>query len=220
MKQVLTAILTSPRFLFLDEGGAKGAKQLDDFQLATRLSYALWCSTPDERLLKLAAEGILNQPKTLKAETERLLRDPRSQAFVQRFADAWLRLDKIGSMPPGTKQFPVYFRDRLESAMKNETYHFVSHVLQRNRPLSEFIDARYSFLNGALARLMKCLALWGGISTCSLLLKLAVEDCQPCQCADRHGERCGNIARDPGCLGIGKSTGHASFAAATGCAAN
>ena len=152
LKQVLTAILTSPRFLFLDEGGAKGAKQLDDFQLATRLSYALWCSTPDERLLKLAAEGILNQPKTLKAETERLLRDPRSQAFVQRFADAWLRLDKIGSMPPGTKQFPVYFRDRLESAMKNETYHFVSHVLQRNRPLSEFIDARYSFLNGALAR--------------------------------------------------------------------
>ncbi|HAH99653.1 MAG TPA: hypothetical protein DCO70_09965 [Verrucomicrobiales bacterium] len=152
LKQALTAILTSPRFLFLDEGGAQGEKQLNDFQLATRLSYALWCSTPDERLLKLAADGVLHKPKNLYSETERLLKDPRSQAFVQHFADAWLRLDKIGSMPPGTKQFPVYFRDRLESAMKKETYCFVNHVLQRNHPISEFVDSSYSFLNGALAR--------------------------------------------------------------------
>ena len=152
LKQALTAILTSPCFLFLDEGGATKEKQLDDFQLASRLSYALWCSTPDERLLRLAAERRLCQPSTLKMETERLLRDPRSEAFIRHFTDAWLRLDKIGSMPPGTKHFPTYFRDRLESAMKNETYHFVSHVLQGNRPISEFINARYSFLNGALAR--------------------------------------------------------------------
>ncbi|MED6314657.1 MAG: DUF1592 domain-containing protein, partial [Verrucomicrobiota bacterium] len=148
LKQALTAILTSPRLLFLDEGGAQGEKQLNDFQLATRLSYALWCSTPDERLLKLAADGVLHKPKNLYSETERLLKDPRSQAFVQHFADAWLRLDKIGSMPPGTKQFPVYFRDRLESAMKKETYCFVNHVLQRNHPISEFVDSSYSFLNG------------------------------------------------------------------------
>ena len=151
-KQALTAILTSPRFLFLDEGGAMDEKLLDDFQLATRLSFAFWCSTPDEQLLKLASQGVLNEPKTLMAETERLLRDSRSEAFVQHFADSWLRLDKIGFMPPGTKQFPSYFRDRLDSAMKNETYHFVSHLLKQNRPITEFIDADYSFLNGALAR--------------------------------------------------------------------
>ena len=108
-KQALTAILTSPRFLFLDEGGAMDEKLLDDFQLATRLSLAFWCSTPDEQLLKLASQGLLNERKTLMSETERLLRDSRSEAFVQHFADSWLRLDKIGSMPPGTKQFPSYF---------------------------------------------------------------------------------------------------------------
>ena len=152
LKQALTAMLTSPRFLFLDEGGEDGGKQLDEFQLATRLSYTLWCSTPDERLLNLAAKGTLSQSKILNSEIERLLKDDRSKAFIERFADAWLRLDKIGSMPPGTKQFPAYFRDRLESAMKNETYYFVSHLLQENHPISKFVDAPYSFLNGALAR--------------------------------------------------------------------
>jgi len=152
LKQALTAILTSPRFLFLDEGGATQGKRLDDFQLASRLSYMLWCSAPDERLLRLASERRLRQPSTLKAETERLLKDPRSEAFVRHFTDAWLRLDKIGSMPPGTKHFPSYLRDRLESAMKSETHHFVGHVLRHNRPIPEFLNARYSFLNGALAR--------------------------------------------------------------------
>ena len=66
-----------------------------NFQLATRLSFAFWCSTPDEQLLKLASRwGLLNERKTLMAETERLLRDSRSEAFVQHFADSWLRLDK------------------------------------------------------------------------------------------------------------------------------
>ena len=141
LKQALTAMLTSPRFLFLDEGGEDGGKELDEFQLATRLSYTLWCSTPDERLLNLAAKGTLSQSKILNSEIERLLKDDRSKAFIKRFADAWLRLDKIGSMPPGTKQFPTYFRDRLEGAMKNETYYFVSHLLQENPPISKFVDA-------------------------------------------------------------------------------
>lgn len=152
LKQGLTAILSSPRFLFIEEGDARRGVRLDDFQLATRLSYALWCSTPDERLLRLAAEGRLLHGPTLRAETERLLKDPRAEAFVHHFTDAWLRLDKIGSMPPGNKQFPAYYRNRLESAMKTETHLFVAHALRLNRPIPEFLNARHSFLNGALAR--------------------------------------------------------------------
>ncbi len=152
LKQGLTAVLSSPRFLFLDEGDVQRGARLDDFQLATRLSYALWCSTPDERLQRLAAEGRLRHGPTLRAETERLLEDPRAQAFVRHFTDAWLRLDRIGSMPPGNKQFPAYYRDRLESAMQTETRLFVGHVLRHNRPIPELLTARHSFLNGALAR--------------------------------------------------------------------
>lgn len=101
IKQGLTAILTSPRFLFLDEGDPAQSGPLDEYQLAARLSYALWSSTPDDRLMRSAGNGHLSDPKILSAEIDRLLNDQRSAAFVQHFADAWLHLYKIGSMPPG-----------------------------------------------------------------------------------------------------------------------
>lgn len=150
--QGLTAILCSPHFLFLDEGDASKRGELDDFQLASRLSYAFWSSMPDERLMRLAGEGRLSEPAVLGAEIDRLIDDPRSSAFAEHFTDAWLALYKLGSMPPGSRQFPAYYRDRLESAMKTETRLFVEDMLRRNGAVGEFISARHSFLNGGLAR--------------------------------------------------------------------
>jgi hypothetical protein len=152
LKQGLTAILTSPRFLFLDEGDPAKTGALDDYQLASRLSYALWSSQPDERLRQLATAGQLGQTQTLAGEIDRLIDDPRSAAFVEHFTDAWLHLYKIGSMPPGDKQFPAYYRGRLEPAMKTETRLFVADALKHNRPLRHLLNSRITFVNGSLAR--------------------------------------------------------------------
>lgn len=152
IKQGLTAILTSPRFLFLDEGDPAESGPLDEYQLASRLSYALWSSTPDDHLRQLAADGRLGSAKTLAAEIDRLIDDQRSTAFVEHFTDAWLHLYKIGSMPPGDKQFPTYYRGRLEPAMKKETRLFIADALKHNRPLKQLINSRSTFVNGSLAR--------------------------------------------------------------------
>lgn len=152
IKLGLTAILISPRFLFLDEGDPAESGPLDEYQLATRLSYALWSSTSDVHLRQLAADGRLSGPKTLTAEIERMIDDPRSGAFVEHFTDAWLHLYRIGSMPPGDKQFPAYYRGRLEPAMKKETRLFIADALKHNRPLEHLINSRSTFVNGSLAR--------------------------------------------------------------------
>jgi hypothetical protein len=152
IKQGLTAILTSPRFLFLDEGDPSKSGSLDDHQLASRLSYALWSSMPDDRLLQLAAADRLSDTKNLAAEIDRLIDDQRSSAFVHHFTDAWLHLYKIGSMPPGAKQFPAYFRGRLEPAMRTETRLFVADALKHNRPLKHLLNSSTTFVNGSLAR--------------------------------------------------------------------
>ena len=152
LKQGLTAILTSPRFLFLDEGDPEKKLPLDDHQLASRLSYTLWSSNPDEQLRQLANEGRLQEAKTLASEIDRLIDDQRSAAFVEHFTDAWLHLYKIGSMPPGEKQFPAYYRGRLAPAMKTETRLFVADALKHNRPIQHLLNARTTFVNGSLAR--------------------------------------------------------------------
>ena len=152
LKQGLTAILTSPRFLFLDEGDPAESDPLDGHQLASRLSYALWSSMPDARLTNLVADGRLHDAKIFAAEIDRLLDDSRSAAFVEHFTDAWLHLYKIGSMPPGDKQFPAYYRGRLEPAMKTETRMFVGDALKHNRPVQHLLSSRSTFVNGSLAR--------------------------------------------------------------------
>lgn len=148
----LAAILVSPRFLFLDEGDVESGLKLDAFELASRLSYSLWASMPDDELYDLALSGKLLQKKTMLKQVERLLDDSRSSEFVKRFPEAWLRLDKIGTMPPSGSQYPSYYAKRLESAMKEETRLFFEHVLRNNRPITDFLDGSYSFVNDALAQ--------------------------------------------------------------------
>ncbi len=139
-------ILCSPSFLFLEEGEGN----LSEHALAARLSYFLWSSTPDAELLKLAGQNKLKTSATLREQVNRMLQDQRSNRFVQNFTRVWLNLDNIGETPP-SKDFTVYYRDNLEEAMRNETQDFFKHVLERNLPPSEFLEANYSFLNRELA---------------------------------------------------------------------
>ena len=139
-------ILCAPGFLYQHEG----VGQLKGYALASRLSYFLWSSMPDDELLKLAAAGTLSESTTRRKQVERMLADPKGQRFVSNFTRIWLELDNIGKMPP-SKEFLTYYRDNLESAMRNETEHFFRHILDNNLPLREFLAADYSFLNRELA---------------------------------------------------------------------
>ena len=85
--------------------------------------------------------------KDIIAQVERMLDDPKAEAFSRHFTDGWLRLDKLGKMPPGPKQFPTYLKRRLEDAMRTETQMLVSHLVRENRPISDFLDADYTFIN-------------------------------------------------------------------------
>lgn len=138
------AILCSPGFLYLN----LGEDELDEVALASRLSYFLWSSPPDETLLKLAAAGKLKSG--LSEQVIRMLADPKSERFVRHFVRRWLDLDNIGTMPP-SGDFLVYYRDNLETAMRGETEAFFRHVLDKNLAPREFLDADYSFLNRELA---------------------------------------------------------------------
>lgn len=140
------SILCSPAFLHLQEGSGK----LNDYALASRLSYFLWSSMPDAELLALASREKLHDPTTLGAQVDRMLADPKSQRFVQNFIRLWLNLDNIGEMPP-SPDFISFYRDNLEAAMRGETEAFFRHILDRNLPPREFLDADYTFLNRELA---------------------------------------------------------------------
>lgn len=143
------AVLCSPDFLYLQE--PEGA--LDDYALASRLSYFLWSNRPDEELLQLAAKGTLTNPKVLQAQTLRLLADERSKAFTETFTSRWLELYKLGTMPPSSKDFTSYYVDGLEISMRKETQAYFRHVLQENLPLKTFLDSDFTFVDGGLARL-------------------------------------------------------------------
>jgi hypothetical protein len=140
------AILCAPGFLYLQEGEG----QLKDYALASRLSYFLWSSMPDDELLKLAAAGTLGEPATRRRQVARMLADPKGRRFVSNFTRIWLELDNIGKMPP-SQEFLSYYRDNLDSAMRKETELFFGHILDHNLSLREFLAADYSFLNRELA---------------------------------------------------------------------
>jgi hypothetical protein len=143
------AILCSPDFLYLQE--AEG--RLDDYALASRLSYFLWSNQPDEELRQLAASGQLSKPDVLVAQTKRMLADERAWGLSEEFTSRWLELYKIGTMPPSEKDFKTYFVDGLEHSMKKETQFFFDHILKNNLPISEFLDSEFTFVDGGLARL-------------------------------------------------------------------
>lgn len=152
-KYGVRAILTSPNFLYLVEAAPVASnRRVNDFELATRLSYFLWSSLPDESLRAAASSGQLNDPLELRRQVERMLRDPKALALSDTFSSQWLSLRKLGEMPPDPEMNRAYYEDDLENAMREETQSFFKYVLDQNRSILEFIDSDYTFVNGALAR--------------------------------------------------------------------
>ena len=147
----MKAILCSPNFLYLYEN--EGA--LDDYALASKLSYFLWSSMPDDALFKLARKKRLHKPDVLRAQIERMLRDPKARAFVENFTERWLALYKIGEMPPDPRNFRLYYQARLEDAIKTETHEFFQHILDENMSIAHFIDSDFTFVNRDLGLLYK-----------------------------------------------------------------
>jgi len=145
LKLGFQTILCSPGFIYLSEG--EGA--LDDYALASRLSYFLWSSAPDRTLLDAAKKGNLADPNNLARHVDRMLADPKSNRFVENFIRLWLNVDSIGEMPI-SRDFRDYFRDNLEHAMSGETETFLRHLIDKNLPPAEFLTADYSFLNREL----------------------------------------------------------------------
>jgi hypothetical protein len=150
----IQAMLVSPNFLFRIEHdpnptGAVKVHPISDVELASRLSYFLWSSMPDDDLLALAESGRLRGQ--LDAQVKRMLADNRSAAIADNFAGQWLELRNLDVVKPDPQKFPLWNPD-LRDAMKTETRLFFDHILRENRPLAEFLDARYTFLDERLAK--------------------------------------------------------------------
>ena len=151
VKTALLAVLCNKSFLYLVEGSAADpSPRLTDWELASRLSYFLWSTMPDERTLDLARQGTLHLPDTLRAEVRRMMQDPKVSAFADSFPRQWLQLRRVGMFAPDRKIFPEY-DDYLEKSMVEETTTFFSEVMKRNLSLREFLDSDWSMLNERLA---------------------------------------------------------------------
>lgn len=157
LQEAITAMLVSPRFLFRVELPAEdaqpdedGAYPLDDHQLATRLSYFLWSSMPDDELFDLAEQGKLRDPGTLQQQVQRMMADPKAESMAQQFAAQWLALRNLEGMPRDEDAFPEY-SDELVDSMIQETLQLFMHVLRENRPVAEMLNADYTFLDRRLA---------------------------------------------------------------------
>ncbi len=148
----IQAMLVSPHFLFRVERAAGPAVHpISGVEMASRLSYFLWSSMPDDELLSLGESGKLRDAVVLNAQLKRMLADPRAAALAENFAGQWLEIRNLEDVKPDPKKFPVW-NPALRDAMKTETRLFFEHVVKENRPLSDFLDARYTFLNERLAK--------------------------------------------------------------------
>jgi hypothetical protein len=149
IQEGLKAILCSPEFIYREEKG----EALSDYELASRLSYFLTSSMPDERLLQRAAAGELQRPGVLREEALRLLRGSGSNAFTEAMMSGWLAMYKLGSMAPDVGKFAFYYDNHLEPAMKTETRLFFRQLLRTNAPIDRFLNSDYTFVNRQLAKL-------------------------------------------------------------------
>ena len=149
----LRLVLTDPKFLFRTETApARGTTaRISDLELASRLSFFLWSSIPDEELLALASQGKLNQPATLDRQVRRMLADPKSRALVDNFASQWLLLRNLKSHIPTPGDFPN-FDNELRQAFRTETEMFFESIMREDRSVLDLLNADYTFVNERLAR--------------------------------------------------------------------
>ena len=152
----IEAMLVSPQFLFRVERDPnptdpERSHRLSDVELATRLSYFLWSSMPDDELLGLAEADKLHDPVVLDAQVNRMIADKKAAAFADNFAGQWLEVRNLDFITPDPQKFPAWTPE-LKELFRSETRLFFQYVLTENRPISDFIDAKYTFLNEPLAK--------------------------------------------------------------------
>jgi mono/diheme cytochrome c family protein len=156
IEMALRSVLVSPEFLFRVEQDPTGvapasAYRISDLELATRLSFFLWSSIPDDELLDAAAHGKLRNPAALERQVRRMLADSRSRSLVTNFAEQWLYLRNLDSAHPDMRAFPD-FDDNLRQAMRQETEMFFESVMREDRSILDLLRADYTFLNERLAK--------------------------------------------------------------------
>ncbi len=156
LRIVFQAALSSPNFLFRVELDAEpenpaAIHPVGPYELAVRLSYFLWSSMPDDELFRLAADGTLAKPKVLEAQVRRMLRDPRSGALAENFAEQWLQTRFLAGSTPDPDTFPA-FDPALRAAMREETRLFFSAIVREDRSVLEFVDSEFTYVNERLAR--------------------------------------------------------------------
>jgi hypothetical protein len=156
IEMALSAVLVNPQFLFrieADRSGssARSAYRIPDIQLASRLSFFLWSSIPDDDLLDLAERGELSKPEVLERQALRMLADPRSRSLVSNFASQWLHLRNLDSITPDLRQFPD-FDDNLRQAFRQETELLFEGVLREDRSVLDLLRSDHTFLNERLAK--------------------------------------------------------------------
>jgi mono/diheme cytochrome c family protein len=156
IETALQFILTSPEFLFRFEPdpantASNAVYRLDDFALASRLSFFLWSSIPDDQLLTVATQGKLKDPVVLQQQIKRMLADKRSSALIANFAEQWLFLRNLKTTVPDLEAFPD-FDDNLRRAMKEETTLFIDSIMREDRSVVDLLNADYTFVNERLAR--------------------------------------------------------------------
>ena len=156
IEMALRAILVNPKFLFRIEKDPVGAApgtvyNVTDLEMASRLSFFLWSSIPDEELLDLANQGKLKEPAVLEKQVRRMLEDPRSEALMTNFAAQWLYLRNLASVNPDPRTFPD-FDDNLRQSLRRETELFFESIVREDRNVLDLLSAKYTFLNERLAK--------------------------------------------------------------------
>lgn len=152
LRRGLKGIICAPELLFLEENrlGSESQATIDDYALASRLSYFLWSSLPDKQLLSLADRGELQKSEVLHAQIERMLADPKSDRFIESFTGQWLRLYDLDFTVPDQNLYPEYGQ-LLRQSMLDETHAFFREVLDRDHSVNDFIDSDFAMLNKPLA---------------------------------------------------------------------
>ncbi len=148
MQDGYSAILCSPQFLYLKEKPGR----LDAFGIASRLSYFLWSSMPDQELFDAARSGKIHDPEELDRQVDRMLKDEKSQAFVRHFPSSWLRLDKLGDMPPSGGEYQFYKNVKIEPMLAKQVTTYFQEILETNGKIDQFIDSDYTYMNHTLAK--------------------------------------------------------------------
>ena len=220
IEAALSAVLVSREFLFRVERDPAGvaprtAYRVTDLELASRLSFFLWSSIPDDELLDVAARGELRRPDVLARQTRRMLADPRSRSLVTSFAAQWLHLRNLESITPDGRLFPD-FDDNLRQAMRRETELLFEEVLREDRSVLELLKTDHTFLNERLAKHYGIPHVYGTRFRRARSWVRARRAAAPRQRPDRDLVRHPHVAGDPRQVGPRKPAGHAAAAPAAG----